>query len=371
MPFAVVRSIILLDKEWTRNRDDYLGTRGKVSQISVIVLNWNGKHLLEECLGSLRRQTFRDFQTILVDNGSTDGSVEYVERRFPEVEIIALPSNVGFARGTNVGIQASNGEYVALLNNDTKMDPEWLEALKIALDTHAEVGFCASKMFFHHRPDIINAAGDVFYSFGVADHRGRGQGDGELFRRPQYVFGACAAAAIYRRAMLEEIGLFDEDFFAYDEDVDLSFRAQLMGYKCLFVPDAIIYHHHHGTSRHQKGMTLHLSRRNCLYVIVKNLPGDLLLKNLLAILLYYLAGDIWYVLNGWGRGVIKSRLDNIRNLPRMLRKRRTIQARRMVSSGYLASLLTSAAIWKTIRFNLSQRRDNDFAGTKLDEMTDE
>ena len=337
-----------------------------MGQVSVIVLNWNGKHFLKECLGSLGDQTFKGFETVLVDNGSTDGSVEYVKQYFPEVEVIALPDNVGFARGSNVGIQASKGEYVALLNNDTKTDPRWVEALKIALDTHPEVGFCASKMLFYNRPDIINAAGDVYYSCGVASQRGCFQPDGEDFSRAEYVFGACAGAAMYRRAMLEDIGLLDGDFFAYAEDVDLSFRAQLMGYKCLFVPDAIIYHHYHGTSTHQWDTAFYLSRRNCLYVIVKNLPTDLLLKNLPVILSYYLVGDIWHILNRRGRDVVRSRFDNVKNLMRMLRKRRAIQARRRVSSEYLASLLISGALWKTIRFNLSRWGNHSPFGMQLE-----
>lgn len=306
----------------------------------------------------------------MVDNGSTDGSVEHVRRWFPEVDVISLPCNVGFAEGNNIGIQASQGEYVALLNNDTKADPDWLGALKTALDKHGEVGSCASKMLFYDRPDIINSAGDLYYSCGVASQRGCFQRDGRDFSRPEYVFGACGGAAMYRRAMFEDIGLFDEDFFAYDEDVDLSFRAQLMGYKCLFVPSAVIYHHYRGTSRHLWKTGFYLSRRNCLYALVKNLPTDLLFKNLLLILLYYVGGDVWHVLNGRGRSVIRSRFENLRNLTVVLRKRRAIQARRRVSSEYLSAVLTSWPVWKAIRFNLSRSSNSSPFPVPLGEGTD-
>lgn len=323
-----------------------------MSQISVIVLNWNGKHFLRECLDSLRDQTFKEFETILVDNGSTDGSVEYVKECFPEVEVIALPANVGFAEGNNIGIRASKGEYVALLNNDTRADRNWLEALKTALDSHDDVGSCASKMLFYDRPDVINAVGDVYYSCGVASQRGCMQRDGEDFSRRQYVFGACAGAAMYRRAMLEDVGLFDEDFFAYNEDVDLSFRAQLMGYKCLFVPESIVYHHSGGTSGHDWGMAFYLTRRNSMDVVIKNLPGALLIRNLPLILFHHLGGDLWHIFNGRGYETMKSRIENLTNLRKTLRKRRQVQRRRRVSTHYIASLLVSGRTVEKIRFDL-------------------
>lgn len=324
-----------------------------MSQVSVIVLNWNGKHFLEDCLDSLRGQTFKEFETILVDNGSTDGSVEYVSERFPKVDVIPLPANVGFAEGNNIGILAAKGDYIALLNNDTRADPSWLAALKSALDSHDDIGSCASKMLFYDRPDIINAAGDMYYSCGVASQRGCLQRDGEDFSRPEYVFGACAGAAMYRRAMLDDIGLFDEDFFAYNEDVDLSFRAQLMGYKCLFVPEAIVYHHSGGTSGHHSRMAFYLTRRNSMDVVTKNLPGTLLARNLPLILFHHLAGDLWHIFSGRGKETVRSRLENVKNLRKTLRKRRQIQGQRRVSTRYIASLLVTGRTMEKIRFDLT------------------
>ena len=164
-----------------------------MTTISVVVLNWNGKHFLRECFDSLRSQTFKDFETILVDNGSTDSSPDYVRQEFPEVRVIALNHNAGFAEGTNVGIRASTGEYVALLNNDTKAHPRWLESLKRTLDTHPEIGFCASKIVLYDRPDIIDSAGDLFFTCGVGENRGRWEADRGQFVQWQPVFGACTA----------------------------------------------------------------------------------------------------------------------------------------------------------------------------------
>jgi GT2 family glycosyltransferase len=319
-------------------------TKGKATPLSVIVLNWNGKHFLRECFDSLRSQTFRDFQTILVDNGSTDSSLDYVRQEFPEVRVIALNHNAGFAGGNNVGIQASTGEYVALLNNDTKAHRQWLESLKTTLDAHPEVGFCASKILLYDQPDIIDSAGDLFYTCGVGEKRGRSQKDDERFAKSIPVFGACAAAVLYRREMLEDIGLFDEDFFAYAEDVDLSFRAQLAGHKCLFVPQAVVYHHLQGTSRSLPDESLYLSRRNAFCALVKNMPAALLWRRLPYVLGYYFAVDLAYIGKGKVRPILKARLANIRRLRRTLAKRRQIQAGRRVSDEYINGAMSTGRV---------------------------
>jgi len=323
---------------------------------SVIIVNWNGKRLLGRCLRGLRRQTFQDFQTLLVDNGSTDRSVAYVREHFPEVKVIALPQNRGFAGGNNVGIRASHGKYVALLNNDAEPDPRWLEALIEALEAHPEVGFCASKMLRADTPGVIDTAGDIFYTHGVGGKRGAGQRDGPGFSRAEYVFGACAGAAIYRRAMLEDISPFDEDFFLYGEDVDLSFRAQLRGYKCLFVPEARVYHQVAATAGLDSPLSVYYTRRNMLYVLVKDLPTSLLLHHLGAILLHFLAGDLLYALIGHAAVVARARRDNLKLMRKMLAKRRWIQRTRCVPDVYIQSLLTERSWRARMRDALAQMR---------------
>jgi len=315
-----------------------------MARVSVIVLNWNGKPFLKECLDSLRTQTFRDSETILVDNGSTDGSVQYARQEFPDVRIVGLDYNAGFAGGNNVGIRASTGEYVALLNNDTRAHPQWLESLKTTLDAHPDIGFCASKILLYDQPTIIDSAGDLFYTCGVGEKRGRSETDRGQFAQLQPVFGACAAAALYRREVLEDIGLFDEDFFAYAEDVDLSFRAQLAGYKCLFVPEAVVYHHLQGTSRALPDESLYLSRRNAFCALVKNMPAAFLWRRLPYILAYYLAVDLGHIGQGRIRPILKARLDNIRYLKRTVDKRAQIQARRRVTDRYINGIMSSRRV---------------------------
>jgi len=210
--------------------------------VSVVIVNWNGKKFIAECLDGLRKQTYKDHSIVLVDNASGDGSLELVHRKYPEVKTIPLDANLGFAVANNRAIQSIGTEYVALLNNDAVPHPGWLENLIEALEMNLDAGMAASKMLLYDHPDIIDRAGDIYTTAGTALLNGRGE-PSKNFNKPAWVFGACAGAALYRKRMLDDIGLFDEDFFLLYEDVDLSFRAQLRGYRCIYVPDAIVYHH--------------------------------------------------------------------------------------------------------------------------------
>ena len=197
--------------------------------ISIIIVNWNGRHLLTDCLGSLRTQTYRDYEAILVDNGSSDGSVEFVRTQFPEVHLIVLPENRGFAGGNNVGIAAATGQYIALLNNDTKADPDWLSSLVNATASGSQVGMWASKILSYDAPTVIDNTGLLLYWDGLARGRGRLEVDSGQFDQQQEVLFPSGCAGLYRKSMLDEIGSFDEEFFAYADDVDLGLRGRLAG----------------------------------------------------------------------------------------------------------------------------------------------
>lgn len=324
------------------------------SPVSTIVQNWNRCDLLQSCFTTLQGQSYSDAEIILVDNGSTDGSVAHVREHFPKVRVIALPENRGFAGGNNVGIRGSSGEYVALLNNDAQPDLHWLEVLVRALEAHPEVGFCASKMLRADAPRVIDTAGDVFYDYGVGGKRGTDQFDGPEFSQMEYVFGACAGAAIYRRAMLEDVGLFDEDFFLYAEDIDLSLRAQLRGYKCLFVPEARVYHQVAATAGWGSHLSVYYSLRNMLYVLVKDLPTSLLLRHLSRILFYFLASDMLFALSGYAGAVARARSDNLRMMKRMMAKRTDIQKGRRVPDSYIESILTKGQLGARVRSVLTK-----------------
>jgi GT2 family glycosyltransferase len=245
--------------------------------ISVIIVNWNGKDLLTECLDSLRKQTFRDFEIILIDNGSSDGSAEFVRTRFPEVRLVLLPENLGFAGGNNAGIRVSSGQYVAFLNNDTKADPNWLSSLVRATASGQQVGMWASKILSYSSPSLIDNTGLLLYWDGLARGRGRLEVDRGQFDQQLEVLFPSGCAGLYRKAMLDEIGLFDEEFFAYADDVDLGLRGRLAGWDCIYVPDAVVYHKYSMSSSAYSPMKAFLVERNRIWVLLKYYPCEMVL----------------------------------------------------------------------------------------------
>jgi GT2 family glycosyltransferase len=310
-----------------------------------VIPNWNGERFLKACLSSLREQSFEDFETILVDNASTDGSLQLVERDFPEVRVISLRENRGFSAAVNAGIRSSGTEFVALLNNDTQVDPGWLKALVQAAERHPEAGLFASKLvdFYDHR--VLDGAGDALRRSGLPYRLGHQEIDHGQFDSPVYVFGACAAAALYRRSLFEEIGPFDEDFFAYCEDGDVSFRAQLAGYRCLYVPGAVVYHVGSASTGGKRSPTAtRLGTQNGVNLLVKNLPASLAWRLLPSILAGQFSRALITALSPGGLRACLSGLTGAwRLLPRMLKKRKAIQERRRVSDSYVRQLLRESS----------------------------
>ena len=331
-------------------------------RVTVVIPNWNGEQFLQTCLGSLHKQSFKDSETVLVDNDSTDGSVAFVGRNFPEVRVVPLDENRGFSAAANAGIKASSSEFVALLNNDTEASPGWLEALVRAADAHPEAGFFASKLVDFHNRRFLDGAGDALRLSGLPYRLGHGERDRGQFDSPSFVFGACAAAALYRQSMLEEIGLFDEDFVSYCEDGDLSFRAQLAGYRCLYVPDAVVYHMGSASTGGKRSATAtRLGTRNSLGLLVKNLPSSIVPHVLPFFVLGQPARLLTAIATGAGRAHFAGLAEAWQQLPLMLKKRRQIQYRRIVSDAYVRSLLREsslaalASIVRRLRDSLGRR----------------
>jgi hypothetical protein len=292
--------------------------------ISVIVLNYNGKGFLNSCLSSLASQTYPDFEVIVVDNGSRDGSPEYIEENYPWVRLAKNDENLGFAGGTNVGIRAAKGEFIITLNNDSRADSRFIEEL-IKPMADPEVGVCAAKMLF---PDgRINSAGICISRSGAAWDRGMFEPDRGQYEFMEEVFGACAGAALYRREMLDEIGLFDEDFFLYLEDVDLAFRARLAGWKCLYVPGARVIHHHGGTAGVGSDLAVYYGNRNIVWYPIKDFPFRLLITSLPFIVARNLAVIPYYALRGQGGVILKSKLDALKGVVKMMEKRNDVVRR--------------------------------------------
>jgi len=281
---------------------------------------------------ALRRQTRQDFETIVVDDGSTDGSADFLREAYPEVRLVALGENQGFSAAVNAGIRAARTEHVALLNNDAEPGPGWVEALLRAADPHPEAALFASKLVSAHDTQVLDGAGDALRWSGLPMRLGHGEKDRGQYEAEGYVFGACAAAAMYRRSLFEEIGPFDEDFLAYCEDTDLSFRALLAGQRCLYVPDAVVLHAGSASFGRRSPFSLRQGTRNGILLLLKNVPSPLLLKyaplfvtgQLLRVVLTSTSpAKAWANLSGL--------FGAVRLLPRMLRKRREIQRRREVS----------------------------------------
>ncbi len=261
--------------------------------ISVIIVNYNGRHLLGECLDSLRAQTFRDFETIVVDNASADGSAEFVKENYPEVTVLRNEANLGYGGGNNAGIRVSKGKYVVLLNNDTKVDPLWLQRLYEVAEKDTATGMCASKIMNYYQPGVFDNAGLVMYRDGIARGRGRLERDAGQYDSVEEVFFPSGCAALYSKAMLDEIGLFDEDFFLYLDDVDIGLRGRLAGWKCVYVPGAVVYHKYSATTEPYSPLKASLVERNRLWVVIKYFP-------LWMILTSPFHTFVRYVLQGYG-----------------------------------------------------------------------
>lgn len=240
-----------------------------MNHVSVVVPSWNGRRLLTPCLESLRRQTVPPAGVVVIDNGSTDGSPAMLARSFPEVEVIRLERNRGFAAAVNVGIRATETSLVALLNNDAVAEPGWLEALVAALDGD-RVGMVASKILDADDPRRIDGIGLEVDAEGHPRQIGQQQPDGPPFDSPREVFGPIAAAALYRRELFEEIGVFDERFFAYLEDVDLAWRARRAGWRCVYAPGAVVRHRRASTARRMPRRVRYLVWRNHVWLMAKN-----------------------------------------------------------------------------------------------------
>lgn len=317
-------------------------------KISVIIVNWNGKHHLQECLSALSEQIFEDYETVFVDNGSADGSIEFVQENFLHVKLIKLKQNKGFCKGNNIGLQHAAGEFIALLNNDTRVDKCWLQELFDAIKFDSQVGICASSMVNYFNPDIIDTAGDGYDICGVGFKIGNGLSVSN-YQNKRYVFGACAGAALYRRSMLEDIGFFDEDFFAIGEDIDLNFRARIAGYKCIYVPKAIVYHKVNQTVGLDSDFLLYHKRRNVEYTYFKNMPALLLIVTFPFHVLYELLTAVEAVYIGKLKCFLKSKFDFIKNFPQTLKKRKYIQQSRVIKLSEILDLFSKDYLLKKIR----------------------
>lgn len=305
--------------------------------LSIIIPNWNGINLLKTCLLSLQKQTFKNFEVAVVDNGSTDNSIEYIKKNYPKVKIIQLSRNMGFASAVNIGIKKTSSRYIILLNNDTEMDKNCVKYLAAAAENHSEVGMVAAKIKnFYHR-NIIDNAGDEVDIVGHSFTKGTGKKDGPAFNNPGYIFLVTGGGALFKREVFKKIGYFDDSYFFYMEDVDFSLRVQLAGFKAWYEPKAVIYHIRMATSSKNMAMVEPICFRNMTMNIIKDYPLSLILHNFnwFKIILVNLNTIKYLAGKGYLWGALKAEWYVLVNLKILLKKREEIQRLKIVSDQYI------------------------------------
>jgi len=324
---------------------------------TLVVLNYDGRALLDACLPSVLAQRFADFEVVVVDNGSRDGSIEHIRARWPQVRVVALAENVGVTAALNAMVATARGEFVALLNNDVELEPEWLALVVEALRANPQAAAAAGKLLNFHRRSQIDGAGDILYRGGAATRRGHGEFDRGQYDTPEAMFGVCAGAAMYRRSAFERVGPFDERFFAFYEDVDWNFRAQLAGLTSRYVPSAVAFHM--GGATLGQGMTdfaRYQVTRNLIWMVAKDFPMRTLFRH---------APGIVYVQAAQFAGALQARQvgawahavrDALHALPAVLRDRRAVQATRAVAAAQLERVVAArASPWRRVSGPLLSR----------------
>jgi GT2 family glycosyltransferase len=308
-------------------------------RVTVAIPNWNGARFLPSCLYSLREQTFRDFEVVVIDNGSADESLELLAADFPEVRLVPWETNRGVAAAFNEGVRQCRGELLALLNNDMELDAEWLGSMVAAIDADPNAGAVAAKILFIDRT-TINSAGDFYRRDGVPGSRGVHEIDRGQYDRLEYVFGASGGASLFRRRLFDEIGLFDERLVSYCEDVDWAWRLQLAGYRCLYAPGAVAYHW--GSATGGGTLASYYCGRNFIRVLLKNLPGSILRRHWGAIVRRELGLALEALRHGRepaARARLAGQWAGLRGIPEALRQRRWTMSIKRVSDDYIESLL--------------------------------
>ncbi len=283
-------------------------------KVTVIIPNYNGKHFLQPCLESLSKQSCQEFETIVVDNHSTDGSTEYMKEFYPEIKVITLDKNRGFSAAVNTGMRYASTPYIILLNNDTTVEPHFVTELLRAIRRSPRIFSVSSKMIQMYHPELIDSAGDLYTLPGWGICRGAGRPVNN-YTEIDEVFSACAGAAIYRRSVFQKIGYFDESHFAYLEDMDVGFRARIYGYENWYCPTAVVHHVGSGTSGSKyNSFKVKLSARNSVWLVYKNMPLLLVLLNSLPLAAGYMVKTVFFYKIGFGKDYVEGLREGIKSL---------------------------------------------------------
>lgn len=314
--------------------------KASTTKVAVVIPNWNGKDDLPACLDSLLAQSLSP-HIIVVENGSTDGSGEMVTKNYPDVTLLSQEKNLGFDGGVNVGIRYAldlQYTYIALLNNDAVADKNWLHELVTALELQPEAGIATCKLMSFDKSHL-DSTGDFYTTWGLPYPRGRAEPVSDVHDASIAVFSGSGGASMYRSELFRQIGLFDEKFFAYYEDIDIGFRAQLAGWKVLYAPKAIAYHKIGATSGKIKGFTTYQTMKNLPMVFWKNVPRRFIPTIFPRIFLAYWSMMLKAIISGRGAPALKGQLVFLKNIPHTFRERRRIQSSKVVSDEYIWSIL--------------------------------
>ena len=322
--------------------------------LSIIIPSYNKSKLLKNCITSIIFSISSNFEIIIVDNGSTEPLFFDQDN----IRYIKLESNHGFSKAVNLGIKQAKGNLIAILNNDTEVDPFWIKNIINTFEKNPGVMYATSKIKSLRNKELIDDVGDVILSYGRVYKIGNNEKDIGQYDEQRFIFGASGCASVYRREFFEKVGYFDEDFFAYIEDVDLSFRANLIGYQCLYVPNAVVYHVGSATTGSQyNNFTIFHLAQNTLNVIVKNYPIRILVQSLPSILGYILALQVLFLLKGKGISFFKGLISGLRMLPKMKSKRKQIMKNRILSNNDLKRILNSnKSLYTCSKINLKKEK---------------
>lgn len=319
-------------------------------KVTVIIVNWNGGDLLLRCLSDLLVQTYAPHEVIVIDNASTDGSGQAAATRFPQIRVIDAGSNLGFAAGNNLAVSLASKEstWIALLNPDAFPESNWLQALVSAAIGNPQFAIFGSRLMDANSKTLLDGIGDTYHMSGLAWREAHGKVLQATMLEPKEIFSTCAAAGLYRRDIFDQIGGFDEDYFCYMEDVDLGFRYQLLGHRCLYVPDSVANHVGSALTGKRSDFSIYHGHRNLVWTFVKNMPGVLFWLLLPLHLLLNLASILYFTRHGKGKVIRKAKFDAIKGLPHVWRKRQSIQTNRHTSI---------ARLWGLMNKNLTRNRD--------------
>ena len=313
----------------------------KLPLVSIIIVTWNSASNLTSSLSALSRQTFQNFEIVLVDNGSTDGTLDALKWEQFDLDMVVerLDRNLGFAAANNLGAQRARGRWLVLLNTDAFPEPNWLEQLLRAANNNPLYASFSSRQLQAESPEFLDGAGDSYHVSGLAWRNGLSYPSHEYGLDTKELFGPCAAAAMYLREAFLEVGGFDEDFFSYFEDIDLGFRLQLKGYRCLYVPEAVVHHIGSATFGERSDFAFYHSHRNLVWTFVKNMPSTLLWRYLPMHLIANLIYVLYYTIRGRGKVLWQAKYDALKDLPKFIRKRRELQKNSRVSSDELMKVM--------------------------------